>query len=51
MLQISEKDRDVITSLIANGIHVRTPYFIVNGIVQTLQDLKPIKEKKKDKED
>lgn len=47
MLQIAEKDRDVIGLIIASGIYPNCSYSQVNQAIKVLEQLKPIEDKKK----
>ena len=47
MLQITEKDRDVVASVIALGIYSNYTYAQINQVIKMLEQLKPIEDKKK----
>ncbi len=47
MLQISEKDRDVVASIIASGIYPKYAYATINQVIKMLEQLKTIEVKKK----
>ena len=47
MLQITEKDRDVVGSVIGMSIHPNHTYAQINQVIKMLEQLKPIEVKKK----
>ena len=50
MLQISEKDRDVVASVIASSVHPNSSYAAINQVIKMLEQLKPVEKPKKKKE-